>query len=70
MNLKLIIHILMLVIYFHVCQENSHANCEKNHKGVPLLLLQQFLNDLNHMLGTMISFSSMKKLYLKNSHKC
>ena len=54
------------------------ANRGKNHKGVPLLLPQQFLNDLNHMLNTSIedapnliriSIPSTKKSYLKITHK-
>ena len=37
----------------HIC-----ANRWKNHKGVPLLLPKQFLNDLNHMLNTSIKDAS------------
>ena len=75
MNLTLIINTFTLLPNFRLCQESSSANCGKNHKGVPLLLPQQFLNDLNHMLNTnikdalnhiRISISSMKKSYLKN----
>ena len=56
-------------------RKHSRANRKKNHKGVPLLLSQQFLNDLNHVLNTNIkgipnfirtSISSMKKILLKN----
>ena len=54
------------------------ANRGKNHKGVPLFLPQQFLNDSNCMLNTSIkdapnfiriSISSMKKSYLKITHE-
>ena len=34
------------------------ANRGKNHKGVPLLLPQQFLNDLNHTLNNNIKDAS------------
>ena len=56
----------------------SRTNRGKNHKGVPRLLPQQFLKDLNHMLNTSIkdtpnfiriSISSMKKSYLKITHQ-
>ena len=56
----------------------SRANRGKNCKDVPLLLPQQFLNDLNHMLNTNIKdapnfikilISSMKKSYLKITHE-
>ena len=59
-------------------KKHSCANHGKNHTGVPLLLPQQFLNDLNHMLNAnitdapnfiTISISSMKKSYLKISHE-
>ena len=49
-----------------------------NHKDVPLLLPQQFLNDLNNMLNTNIKdapnfirilISSIKKSYLKITHE-
>ena len=33
-------------------RKHSRANRGKNHKDVPRLLPQQFLNDLNHMLRT------------------
>ena len=56
----------------------SRANRRKNHKGVPRLLPQQFVKDLNQMLNTSIkdapnfiriSISSMKKSYLKITHQ-
>ena len=52
----------------------SCSNRGKNHKGVPRLLPQQLLKDLNHMLNTSIKdtpdfirilISSIKKSYLK-----
>ena len=55
----------------------SCANRGKNHKGVPRLLQQQFVKDLNQMLNTSIkdapnfiriSISSMRKSYLKITH--
>ena len=55
-------------------RKHIRANHGKNHKGVPPLLPQQLLNDLNHMLNTSIkdapnfiriSIFSMKKSYLK-----
>ena len=79
MNLKLIIKTLTLLLNFHLCQKKHiRANRRKNHKGVSLLLTQQFLNDLNHMLKTSIKdvpnfirilISSMKKSYLKIIHE-
>ena len=54
------------------------GNSGKNHKGVPRLLPQQFLNDFNHMLNTSIkdasnfiriSISSMKISFLKITHE-
>ena len=56
----------------------SRANRGKSHKGVPRLLPQQFVKDLNHILNTSIkdapnfiriSISSMKKSYLKITHQ-
>ena len=56
----------------------SRANRGKNHKGVPRLLSQKFVKDLNQMLNTSIkdapnfiriSISSMKKSYLKITHQ-
>ena len=56
----------------------SRANRGKNHKGIPRLLPQQFVKDLNQMLNTSIkdgpnliriSISSMKKSYLKITHQ-
>ena len=56
----------------------SRTNRGKNHKGVPRLLPQQFVKDLNQMLNTSIkdapnfirvSISSMKKSYLKITHQ-
>ena len=78
MNLKLIINTSMSLLNFHLYQENIRANRGKNHKGVPLLLPQEFSNDLNHMLNTSIkdapnfiriSISSMKKSYVKITHE-
>ena len=39
-------------------RKNSRANRKKNHKGVPLHLPQQFLNDLNHTLNNNIKDAS------------
>ena len=56
----------------------SCANRGKNHKGVPRLLPQQSVKDLNQMLNTSIkdtpnfiriSISGMKKSYLKITHQ-
>ena len=56
----------------------SRANRGKSHKGVPRLLPQQFVKDLNQILNTSIkdapnfiriSISSMKKSYLKITHQ-
>ena len=56
----------------------SRANRGKNHKGVPRLLPEKFVKDLNQMLNTSIkdapnfiriSISSMKKPYLKITHQ-
>ena len=55
----------------------SRTNRGKNHKGVPRLLPQQFLKDLNQMLNTSIkdapnviriSVTSMIKSYFKITH--
>ena len=51
MNLTLIINTLMLLL-------NFRANRKKNHKGVPLLLPQQFLNDLDYTLNNNIKDAS------------
>ena len=59
-------------------RKHSRANRGKNHKGVPRLLPQQFIKDLNHMLNTSIkdapnfiriSIFSMTKSYLKIAHE-
>ena len=59
-------------------RKHRRANRGKNHKGIPLLLPQQFLNDLNHMLDTnikdapnftRISIFCMKRSELKISHE-
>ena len=59
-------------------KHRMEKNCGKNPKRVPLLLPQQSVNDLNHMLNTnikdapnfiRISISSMKKSYLKITHE-
>ena len=59
-------------------RKHSRSDHGKNHKGVPILLLQQVLNDLNHILNTIfkdasnfikISISSMKKSYLEITHE-
>ena len=51
-------------------RKHSRVNCDKNHKVIPLLLPQKFLNGLHHMLSTNIkhvpnfvsvSLSSAKK---------
>ena len=60
-------------------REDIHANREKKYKFVLLLLAQQFLNTLYHMLKTNIkvvlkfirvSFSSIKKPQLLSSKLC
>ena len=38
-------------------RKHSRANRDNNHEGVPRLLPQQFLKDLNHMLNTSITSS-------------
>ena len=38
-------------------RKHSRANRGKNHKGVPFLLAQQFLNDLNHILNISINYA-------------
>ena len=59
-------------------RKHSRVNCGKNHEGVPRLLPQKFLKDLNHMLNISIkdapnfiriSISNMKKSHLKNTHE-
>ena len=59
-------------------RKHSSASRGKNHKGVSLFLQQQFLHNSNHMLNTStkdasnfikIAISSMKKSYLKITHK-
>ena len=68
-------HINVAAKFSSLPRKNIPANRGKNHKGVPLFLPQQFLNDLNHMLNTSIkdapnfiriSISSMKKILFKN----
>ena len=71
-------HINVAVKFSSLPRKYSRANRGKNNKGVPRLLPQQFLKDLNHMLNTSIkdtpnfiriSISSMKKSYLKITHQ-
>ena len=71
-------HINVAVKFSSLPRKYSRANRGKNNKGVPRLLPQQFLKDLNHMLNTSIkdtpnfiriSISSMKKSYLKTTHE-
>ena len=74
MNLKLIVNTLMLKLNFHLYQENIVMLIVEKYRGVPILLSQHFLNDLNHMLNTSIkvfltSISSMKKYCLKITHE-
>ena len=71
-------HINVAAIFSSLPRKHSRGNCGKNHRGVPHLLPQQFLNELNHMLNTSIkdapkfiriSISFMKKSYLKITHE-
>ena len=47
-------HINVAAKFSSLPRKHSRANRGKNHKGAPLLLPQQFLNTLNHMLTTNI----------------
>ena len=71
-------HINVAAKFSSLPRKHVSVNRGKNHKGVPLLLPQQFLNDLNHVLNTSIKdalnfirilVSSMKKSYLKITHE-
>ena len=71
-------HIIVAAKFSSLPRKYSRANRGKNHKGVPHLLPQQFVKDLNQMLNTSIkdapnfiriSISSMKKSYLKITHQ-
>ena len=71
-------HINVAAKFSSLPRKYSRANRGKNHKGVPRLLPQQFIKDLNHMLNTSIkdapnfiriSIFSMKKSYLKIAHE-
>ena len=63
-------HINVASKFLSLSRKYSLANCGKNHEGVPLLLPQQCLDNLNHMLNTNIkdvlnfirtSLANMKK---------
>ena len=63
--------------FLFIPRKHGCTNREKNKKGDPLLLPQQFLDYLNLMLNInikdaphfiSISISSMKKSYLKTTH--
>ena len=65
-------HVNVAVKFSSLPRKYSCANHDKNHKGVPRLLPQQFVKDLNQILNTSIkyapnftriSISSMKKSY-------
>ena len=71
-------HINVAASFSSLPRKYSRANRGENHKGVPRLLPQQFVKDLNQMLSTSIkdtpnviriSISSMKKSYLKITHQ-
>ena len=47
-------HISIAANFSSLPRKHIHANGGKNYEGVPLLLQQQFLDDLNHMLNTSI----------------
>ena len=76
---KPLINTLTLLINFHHRQKKHiRAHRGKNHKSLILLLPQQFLNDLYHILNTSIknfpnfiriSISIMEKYYLKITHE-
>ena len=64
-------HINVATKFSSLSRKHIRANRGKNHKGASLLLPQQFLNELNHMLNASIkdapnfiriSISSMKNL--------
>ena len=70
MNLKLIKTLMLLAKFLFLPRKYSRADRGKNHKGVPRLLPQRFVKDLNQMLNTSIknadnfiriSISSKKK---------
>ena len=50
-------HINVAAKFSSLPRKYSRANRDKNHKGVPRLLPQQFLKDLNHMLNTSIKYA-------------
>ena len=65
-------HVNVAAKFSSLPRKYSRANRGKNHKGVPRLLPQQFIKDLNQILNTSIkyapkftriSISSMKKSY-------
>ena len=67
-------HINVAAKFSSLPRKYSRANRGKNHKGVPRLLPQQYVKNLNQMLNTSIkdapnfiriSISNMKKSYLK-----
>ena len=69
-------HINVAAEFSSLARKYSRANRGKNHRGVPHLLPQQFVKDLNQMLSTSIkdapnriSISSIKKSYLKITHQ-
>ena len=71
-------HINVAVTFSSLPRKYSPANRGKNHNGVPRLLPQQLLKDLNHMLNTSIkdapnfiriSISRLKKSCLKITHE-
>ena len=70
-------HINVCAKFSSLPRKYCRGNRGKNHKGVPRLLPQQILKDLNQMLNTSIkdapnftriSISGMKKSYLKSTH--
>ena len=71
-------HINVVAKFSSLPRKYSRANRGKNHKGVPRLLPQQFVKDLNQMLNTSIkdtpnfiriSISSMKNYPPTIEHK-
>ena len=71
-------HINVAAKFSSLPRNYSRASRGKNHKGIPRLLPQQFVKDLNQMLNTSIKdapnfiriwISSMKKSYLKITHQ-
>ena len=62
-------HINVCAKFSSLPRKYSRGNRGKNHKGVPRLLPQQILKDLNHAPNFIrISISGMKKSYLKITH--